>query len=123
VLAALGAMLALVAGAAPTAQGKSCPDLENAIHIEATGPLSCRLVGVGIEIYQGAPVGCVEGPRCGQSGISPAGALMYAACRRHDLRVGCTIGVRGRTHRWAHSKVRFTMVRDPYGCPDDPVCS
>jgi hypothetical protein len=108
--------------AAPGARAaKACPDARNAIEIEASGQLSCRLIRLGVEIYQGAPVGCVESDRCGQSGVGPGGAVMFASCRRSGLRVGCVIAWR-RGDRRLRGKVRFTMLRDPYGCPDNPVC-
>jgi hypothetical protein len=108
--------------AAPGARlAKTCPDTHNAAEIHASGPLSCRLIRIGVGIYQGAPVGCVESYRCGQSGVGPGGAVMFASCRRSGLRVGCVISWR-RDHTRLRGKVRFTMLRDPYGCPDNPVC-
>jgi hypothetical protein len=121
IVLASGVLLGVSGTAHAAHAAKSCPDLDNAVDIVATGALSCRLVGAGIEIYQGAPIGCVEGSRCGQSGVSPGGATMFASCRRQDLHVGCTIGVI-RRHKQLRSKVRFTMLHDPYNCPGAPVC-
>jgi hypothetical protein len=105
----------------------SCRAEVDATGVRATG-VSCGVATNAIATYEGAPVGCVTGSRCTQSGINGRhGQALIVSCRRRGLKVSCAVylksahgtvrnprvdGVR-LTGRWATGTVAFTVRHDP----------
>jgi hypothetical protein len=126
--APLAGLIALALSAAGTAHASySCPDGPNATAIQASG-ISCSSAQTAIGIYEGAPTGCVEGNGCAQSG-SIRHKLALVSCSRTQLNVSCAVFVKTRKRhggklRNKRSFVSFTMLHDPYGCPESglPNC-
>jgi hypothetical protein len=130
-VAALVVAPGLAAGAAGRAHAAahtvSCRAEVDATGVRATG-LSCAVAGNAIATYQGAPVGCVTGSRCVQSGTNGRGGqALIVSCRRTGLKISCAVylksphgavrnprvgGVR-LTGRWVTGTVAFTMRHDP----------
>lgn len=122
----------IVAGAHGATAGaaalRRCRAERNATAVLAGG-VNCTVAAGAISTYETAPRGCINHPRCVQSGLDQANRVLIVDCARHGLSLGCAVYVKSRTGRtvdpriagvvirgrFVGGSVRFRMRRDPYG--------